>query len=89
MNGDTPKIAINVCRGVAYYKGGEEDQRLFYSAGSWLYCVDALTGMAVPSWGDSGRIDLHHDLEPGEVVNVIVGRFSADRFSFLLPPEDS
>jgi quinoprotein glucose dehydrogenase len=62
VNGDTPKIAINVCRGVAYYKGGEKDQRLFYSAGSWLYCVDVLTGMAVPSWGDSGRIDLHHDL---------------------------
>ena len=62
VNGDTPKIAINACRGVAYYRGSNEDQRLFYSAGSWLYCIDALTGMPVVSWGDSGRIDLHNDL---------------------------
>ena len=62
VNGDTPKIAINACRGVAYYRGSDSDQRLFYSAGSWLYCIDALTGRAIDSWGDSGRIDLHHDL---------------------------
>ncbi len=62
VNGDTPRIAINACRGVAYYKGGAEDQRLFYSAGSSLYCVDALTGSAIPAWGDSGKIDLHNDL---------------------------
>ncbi|HWB91710.1 MAG TPA: PQQ-binding-like beta-propeller repeat protein [Puia sp.] len=62
VHGDTPKIAINVCRGVAYYRGSEQDQRLFYSAGSWLYCIDALTGTVIPSWGDSGRIDLHNDL---------------------------
>lgn len=62
VNGDTPKIAINACRGVAYYRGGDDDQRLFYSAGSWLYCIDALAGTPIVSWGDSGRIDLHHDL---------------------------
>jgi len=62
VNGDTPKIAINACRGVAYYRGGEQDQRLFYSAGPRLYCIDALTGAPILSWGDSGRIDLHHDL---------------------------
>lgn len=62
VNGDTPKIAINACRGVAYYRGSDEDQRLFYSAGSWLYCIDALTGMPIRSWGDGGRIDLHNDL---------------------------
>jgi len=62
VNGDTPKIAINACRGVAYYRGSEQDQRLFYPAGSWLYCIDALSGTPVASWGDSGRIDLHHDL---------------------------
>lgn len=62
-NGDTVKIAINACRGVAYYRGADDnDQRLFYGAGSWLYCIDALTGMPVVSWGDSGRIDLHRDL---------------------------
>ncbi|HET6255079.1 MAG TPA: PQQ-binding-like beta-propeller repeat protein [Puia sp.] len=54
--------SLNVCRGVAYYRGSDTDHRLFYSAGSSLYCIDALTGKPIGSWGDSGRIDLHHDL---------------------------
>ncbi|HXB32212.1 MAG TPA: PQQ-binding-like beta-propeller repeat protein [Puia sp.] len=54
--------SMNVCRGVVYYRGGEEDQRLFFSAGSSLYCLDALTGKPIDSFGDHGRIDLHHDL---------------------------
>jgi quinoprotein glucose dehydrogenase len=54
--------SMNVCRGVAYYRGSETDQRLFYSAASSLYCIDALTGKPVDSFGDHGRIDLHHDL---------------------------
>lgn len=62
VNGDTPKIAINACRGVAYYTGSPADQRLFYGAGSFLYCIDALTGKPVAGFGDSGRIDLHNDL---------------------------
>lgn len=53
---------MNVCRGVAYYRGSETDQRLFYSVGSSLYCIDALTGKLIDSFGDNGRIDLHHDL---------------------------
>jgi quinoprotein glucose dehydrogenase len=54
--------SMNVCRGVAYYRGSESDQRLFYSAGSSLYGIDALTGQPIDSFGDHGRIDLHHDL---------------------------
>jgi quinoprotein glucose dehydrogenase len=60
VNGDTPKIAINVCRGLAYYSS--TDQRLFYSVGSFLYCIDALTGNPIASFGEGGRIDLHNDL---------------------------
>jgi quinoprotein glucose dehydrogenase len=60
--GDSVAIAINACRGLAYYKGGSEDQRLFYGAGSWLYCIDALTGRPARDFGGSGRIDLHNDL---------------------------
>ena len=63
VNGDTPKIAINACRGVAYFTGDSgRDQRLFYGAGSWLYCIDALTGKPAEGFGDGGRIDLHNDL---------------------------
>src|SRR5580692_11812350 len=38
---------INNCRGIAYYQGSETDQRLFYTAVSFLYCIDALTGKPV------------------------------------------
>jgi quinoprotein glucose dehydrogenase len=63
VNGDTPKISINACRGVAYYsKDSGKDARLFYGAGSWLYCIDAKTGKPATGFGDSGRIDLHNDL---------------------------
>jgi quinoprotein glucose dehydrogenase len=55
-------FAINVCRGLAYYKGTADDERLFYSAGSWLYCIDATTGKPVASFGNNGKIDLHNDL---------------------------
>jgi len=60
--GAVRKIAISACRGMAYYRGSAEDQRLFYSASSSLYCIDALTGHPISSFGDSGMIDLHHDL---------------------------
>ena len=43
-------------------KGGPNDQRLFYSAGGFLYCIDALKGEPVLTWGESGKIDLHRDL---------------------------
>src|ERR1700722_10033477 len=32
---------LNTCRGLTYYRGSATDQRLFYSAGSWLYAIDA------------------------------------------------
>jgi quinoprotein glucose dehydrogenase len=62
VGGDTPRITISACRGLACYRGGPDDQRLFYSAGSTLYCIDALTGHPIPSFGENGKIDLHQDL---------------------------
>jgi quinoprotein glucose dehydrogenase len=53
---------MNVCRGVTYYTDGKEDKRIFYGAGSNLYCIDANTGKPVASFGDKGTIDLHNDL---------------------------
>jgi quinoprotein glucose dehydrogenase len=53
---------MNVCRGVTYYADGDKDQRIFYGAGSKLFCVDALTGRPVTSFGEQGKIDLHNDL---------------------------
>lgn len=53
---------MNVCRGVTHYNGGKNDQRIFYAAGSQLFCVDAETGNLILSFGDKGKIDLHDDL---------------------------
>ncbi len=55
-------FSMNVCRGVSYYTANKDDQRLFYSASGMLYCIDALTGLPIPSFGEKGKIDLHQDL---------------------------
>ncbi|HSC36782.1 MAG TPA: PQQ-binding-like beta-propeller repeat protein [Chitinophagaceae bacterium] len=55
-------VAINACRGIALYDGGKGDQRLLYSAGSSLYCIDAASGKPIAGFGDQGKIDLHNDL---------------------------
>jgi quinoprotein glucose dehydrogenase len=56
-------FAISACRGLAYYSDGKEDKRLFYSASSTLYCIDAASGKPISSFGDSGKIDLHNGLD--------------------------
>ena len=55
-------FSMNVCRGVTYYTDNKEDKRIFYSANSQLYCIDAVKGMLIKSFGDNGKIDLHNDL---------------------------
>ncbi len=52
----------NVNRGLNYWQNGK-DKRLFYVAGSWLYCINALTGSPVESFGTGGKIDFHTGLE--------------------------
>ena len=55
-------FSMNVCRGVTYYTDGKEDQRIFYTASSTLYCINAQTGLPIPSFGNKGKIDLHDNL---------------------------
>ncbi len=47
-----------VSRGVAYWSDGGNDQRIFFSAGDYLYALDATTGHPIESFGQGGRI--HH-----------------------------
>jgi quinoprotein glucose dehydrogenase len=49
--------ASHVNRGVAYWAEGRE-QRIFFSAGRRLYALDATSGRPIPSFGDSGSVDL-------------------------------
>jgi quinoprotein glucose dehydrogenase len=54
-------FSMNVCRGVTYY-ADDNSKRIFYSAGSNLFCIDAVTGKPINSFGNNGTIDLHTDL---------------------------
>lgn len=54
-------IMIN-SRGVAYWTDGKDDKRIFFTAGSNTYAIDANTGKPIRNFADSGYIDLHNDL---------------------------
>ncbi|MEJ7684934.1 MAG: hypothetical protein WKG06_45235 [Segetibacter sp.] len=48
-------------RGVAYYESGN-DKRILYTAGSFLYAINALTGELIQDFGKGGMADLHEGL---------------------------
>jgi quinoprotein glucose dehydrogenase len=52
----------NNARGVTYWSDGANDKRIYYTAGSHLYCINGATGQIVKGFADSGRIDLHDGL---------------------------
>ncbi|HKH63208.1 MAG TPA: c-type cytochrome, partial [Flavitalea sp.] len=52
---------LHPSRGVVYWEGGE-DKRILYTAGSFLYAVNALTGELIKEFGNNGRVDLHEGL---------------------------
>jgi quinoprotein glucose dehydrogenase len=61
----------NPNRGVTYWEadGDEsqrtapgEQQRIFYTSGSFLYALNARTGKLITSFGEDGRVDLHTGL---------------------------
>lgn len=54
---------MNNSRGVAYWTDGANDKRIFYTAGSDLYCVDAGTGKTLPGFAEGGKLDLHNGLD--------------------------
>ncbi|HTH55891.1 MAG TPA: c-type cytochrome [Cyclobacteriaceae bacterium] len=55
------RFLLNNNRGVTYWEN-EQQKRIFYAAGSFLYSIDALTGKPDPKFGDNGSIDLHEGL---------------------------
>lgn len=61
---NSPNIfyALNSCRGITYYSNGKDDQRIFYTAGAMLTCVNAVNGELVKSFGANGKVDLHDNL---------------------------
>lgn len=53
--------AYGVNRGVTYWSDGMQ-KRLFYVAGSSLFCLNPSTGLLVESFADSGKVDLYNGL---------------------------
>ena len=52
---------LNNNRGVTYWEDGN-DKRIFYTVGSFLFAIDAMTGKIISSFGINGKIDLHDGL---------------------------
>jgi quinoprotein glucose dehydrogenase len=55
----TPETGAN--RGLMYWEGGA-DRRVFAAVGNYVYALAAGTGKPVPTFGESGRIDLRQNL---------------------------
>lgn len=60
-HGDALKIWHSTSRGVAYWEDGE-DKRIYYTKGSYLYALNALTGELIIDFAEQGRLDLHKGL---------------------------
>ncbi|MEZ5570842.1 MAG: PQQ-binding-like beta-propeller repeat protein [Halioglobus sp.] len=61
----------NPNRGVVYWEASSNadansvpgpQQRILFTAGSYLYALDARTGESIPSFGKDGKVDLHSGL---------------------------
>ncbi len=57
--GDPLKVWYGTSRGVSYWTDGQNDKRIFFVSGSYLYALNALTGKPILSFGNLGKIDLH------------------------------
>lgn len=68
---------LNNNRGVTYWTDGKDDERIFYSAGSFINCINAKTGKLVQSFGTHGKVDLHEGLEMERVKDLFVTATSA------------
>ncbi|MEO6719291.1 MAG: PQQ-binding-like beta-propeller repeat protein [Ferruginibacter sp.] len=63
---------LNNNRGVTYWSDGKDDQRIFYTAGPYMHCINARNGILVKSFGNNGKIDLHDGLEMENVKDLFV-----------------
>jgi quinoprotein glucose dehydrogenase len=71
---DNNRTALHILinsRGIAYWTDGKGDERIFFTAGSHTFAVNAATGKVIPSFGTNGSIDLHEGLGR-DVANLFV-----------------
>ncbi|CAN5273489.1 hypothetical protein BH11BAC6_BH11BAC6_13920 [soil metagenome] len=68
---------LNNNRGVTYWTDGKDDERIFYTAGPYMHCINAKTGQLVQSFGSNGKVDLHDGLEMENIKDLFVTSTSA------------
>jgi quinoprotein glucose dehydrogenase len=54
-NAGKQSYGLNVCRGIAIHKGENNEHRIFYTAGSSVYCINSATGKPLNSFGKDGN----------------------------------
>lgn len=71
-----PMAFYKVSRGVMYWQNEKgKEKRIFYSAGNKTFCIDALKGTPVLTFGKEGYIDLSENLDrdPSTFNNFVAG----------------
>jgi quinoprotein glucose dehydrogenase len=61
FDGQFDQFGMGVNRGLAHWRDGKE-MRILYTAGSFLYALDAKTGKPISGFGKDGKVDLHEGL---------------------------
>ncbi|MFK7813793.1 MAG: PQQ-binding-like beta-propeller repeat protein [Maribacter sp.] len=68
--GDSVKVWHSTSRGVSYWEN-EDDKRILCTRGSDLFALNALTGEAIPSFGNNGKVDMRSGM-PESALNSFV-----------------
>src|SRR5881397_2577852 len=60
-------------RGLAYWSDGREERIFYVTPGFRLICLDAKTGVRIPSFGDNGEVDLKLNDDQEILPDLITG----------------
>jgi len=81
--GDSLQVWHSTSRGVSYWEN-DNDKRVFFTRGSQLWALDALTGKPVESFGDSGSIDLRSGLPENAKDKFVISNTPGTIFNDLI-----
>lgn len=81
--GDPEQAWHSTSRGVSYWEEGD-DKRILFTRGANLFCLDALTGEPIISFGENGKIDLHTGLPPAAQDKFIISNTPGTIFDDLI-----
>ena len=62
FNGEYDQFGMGVNRGLGYWSNGT-DTRILYTAGPFLYAINAKNGELYSDFGQAGKVDLHDGLD--------------------------